>query len=237
MKIFLIVLVTALTACQVTETVPLKEDPIKKAYKSVVRLRTAHITDGTSYIASGFAVSKKYIMTANHFCSISNLGQVLGSRKPTEMHIVNNNGELELKGPLTIVDLHVKEDICVLEKRNHGVIPLKFVPNYGKVKIGDNLSIIGNPHGHFPSRSDGYVVNRFSAVWYKKGKRMKAFINRLVVSAAITGGSSGAPVLNSKGEVLGMIILKDPHVGSTYQHVGFATTAKSLKRFLKTLGK
>ena len=89
-------------------------------------------------------------------------------------------------------------------------------------RIGTAIYAIGAPRGLDKSVSNGLVSQL-------RGGQDARFLQ---ISAPISGGSSGGPVLNSKGEVVAMATayLMDA------QNLNFAVPAESLKKFLQTAG-
>ena len=97
-----------------------------------------------------------------------------------------------------------------------------------KARIGDKVFIIGAPYGIERSLSVGYISGKY---------KRKDSINNLITTefiqsdAAINQGSSGAPMLNVEGEVIGVasfIITQS----QGFQGIGFATTSNIAKKML-----
>ena len=78
---------------------------------------------------------------------------------------------------------------------------LSALPLSDGVKTGDNIRVIGHPDGRFYTLTEGIVSRVFTeATSDEEGTR-----TWLTVTADYGGGSSGAPVLNEVGEVVGMV--------------------------------
>ena len=81
-------------------------------------------------------------------------------------------------------------------------------------KTGEEIRVVGHPDGRFYSLTEGIVSRVFTeATSDEKDER-----TWLSVTADYGGGSSGAPVLNAAGEVVGMVsstaaLLADPEEG------------------------
>jgi S1-C subfamily serine protease len=82
--------------------------------------------------------------------------------------------------------------IVFLASENKGEIP---IGKSSELKIGDKLVVIGSPQGLEQSVSEGIL----------SGRRKVGVIEYLQLSVPISPGSSGSPVFNKYGEVVGMV--------------------------------
>ena len=73
--------------------------------------------------------------------------------------------------------------------------------NSDEVKIGDQIFVIGAPFGLGHSLTVGYVSGKYNRKLIESGFVSTEFIQ---TDAAINKGSSGAPMFNMKGEVIGI---------------------------------
>lgn len=87
--------------------------------------------------------------------------------------------------------------------------------DWSAVSVGDPLYVIGSPLGIQQTLTAGLV----------SGKRVLQDKDLLQLSAGVSPGSSGSPVLNSRGEVIGMVT-SSFNEGQT---LNFALSAKDLK--------
>ena len=86
---------------------------------------------------------------------------------------------------------------------------------------GERVAVIGNPLGFDGTISDGIVsANRTD----KNG------VDLIQITAPISHGSSGSPVVNSHGEVLGIATM----IFSGGQNLNFAVSAREIAKVLKT---
>lgn len=195
-------------------------------YKSVAKVQVVSKKNPTRVmLATGFAIDRKRIMTAGHFCvEAAKLQEEEIVNKNIQMMFVNNNDELFLMDGLKIVALDREMDVCVLEKRGHGLIPLRFSKKYERIRIGDRVTAVGAPLGMFPVKTEGRVVAPKA-----EGLNFNPLNDRLVVSTPVTSGSSGSPVLNEHGRVVGMVVM----VAKGFNHISFAVRTKMIKKFLK----
>ena len=98
-----------------------------------------------------------------------------------------------------------------------GIKPLP-LGNSSDVKIGETVYVAGNPKGLEGTFSNGIISSRRDP--YTK--------ERLQMTAPISPGSSGGPVLNSKGEVIGVSFMT--LVGG--QNLNFAIPSRYLTELL-----
>ena len=112
-------------------------------------------------------------------------------------------------------------DLALLKVTAHGVTPLP-LGDSDAVQIGETVYVAGNPLGFEGTFSDGIISGRRDSAGKKE---------RLQMTAPISPGSSGGPVLNRKGEVIGVSTsLYNPLFG---QNLNFAVTSKALTTLLR----
>jgi serine protease Do len=152
---------------------------------------------------SGFIVDPKgYIITNNHV--VDNADKI----------VVKIHGDLtEYRAKLIGVD--VETDVAVI-KIDAGR-PLAYAPmgNSDGVQVGDWAVAIGSPFGLEASVTAGIVS--------AKGRDINAqqFQRFIQTDAAINPGNSGGPLLNIRGEVIGVNTMIATQSGG-YQGIGFA---------------
>lgn len=86
-----------------------------------------------------------------------------------------------------------RRDLVVLRIPATGMRPLPFGDDRA-IEVGDPVYVMGNPLGLEGTFSDGLV----------SGKRTVDGVALIQISAPISPGSSGGPVLNDRGEVIGV---------------------------------
>lgn len=195
------------------------------AYKSTVKLQVRRIGHTEALGASGFAIDKSRIMTAGHFCLTAYEGAVTGLLEDSvEIVYVNNNGELSIIENAKVESIDEKLDLCVIKKEKHGIVPLDLAGEKTELKVHDSVIIVGSPLGFFPVTESGRVITPLS-----EGFNVVSLNGRLLVSAPVTSGNSGGPVLNRQGKVIGVVIAKI----RGFDHVAFAVTLKDMHKFLE----
>lgn len=185
-------------------------------YKTIARVESPVIGRPLDKMtATAFAVNRKYLVTAGHFCADVKKDPTLSE----ELNLVglNNNFEKIDIGSPKIVKYDMKRDLCLLKLKKHGITPLEIVKKFHQnVGPGDKITIIGAPNGIFPIETNGRI-----AMPYEKQK--------IVMSIPAFDGNSGSPVLNELNQVIGVAIEKDVE----YHHIIYATPAIFLRKFLK----
>lgn len=181
-----------------TNPQPNQYNPIS-SYQSVARLYIDTPTGQMS--ATGFAVDKDHLMTAAHFCIPALEVQIFeDNTKSIHMEYYGNNLKTEHQSGLEVEEVSDTQDLCLIKKKDHGLRPLK-IAYYNDVGVGDRVWIVGAPLGVFLAEYPGRVI-------ITKLIHNSFILNgKLIVSAASAPGISGSPVLNNKGEVIGVLVM------------------------------
>lgn len=115
-----------------------------------------------------------------------------------------------------------KKDIALL--KIDVPIELKTVKlgDSGKIKVGQKVLAIGNPFGFNGTLTQGII----SRIDYAK--------NRIQTDAAINPGSSGGPLLNKQGEIIGINqAIYNPDNNISNIGIGFAIPINLVKEYLE----
>ena len=117
-----------------------------------------------------------------------------------------------------------KELDIALVKINADHLPFAKLGNSDALKIGEWVVAIGNPLGLEHTVTQGIIS--------AKGRRLDTGVSSfLQTDAAINRGNSGGPLLNLRGEVVGINTAINP----AGQNIGFAVPISSVTRILKDL--
>lgn len=99
------------------------------------------------------------------------------------------------------------------------VVPVVF-GNSGRVSVGDPVVAIGNQLGLTGSTTAGVVSGLNRVTTGAGGRRLAGLIQ---FDAAVNPGSSGGPLVNTKGQTVGIVVsLANPTAAGTFIGVGFA---------------
>ena len=125
-------------------------------------------------------------------------------------------------------------DICLL-KVNGKELPYVALGNSDEVIIGEWAIALGNPFGLFEINDKPTVtVGVISATGMKLGQMENRYYHDMIeTDAAINGGNSGGPLVNSNGEVIGMnTLIFTGGQSSTYIGYGFAIPINKIKKIV-----
>src|SRR5436309_5045342 len=118
-------------------------------------------------------------------------------------------------------------DLAVLKIDEPGVKPLKLADS-DIVQPGDFVLAIGNPLGFEETVTDGIISSK------GRPSRSDAFADLLQTNAAINPGNSGGPLINLRGEVIGINTVIASTTGGS-QGLGFAIPSNTVRSALESL--
>jgi serine protease Do len=153
----------------------------------------------------------------------------------TNQHVIEQASDIEVqlmddrKFPAKIVGRDVRTDLALLKIEATGLPPLP-LGDSDKLEVGELVLAIGNPFGLEYSVSLG-IVSRKGRALGSSG----AFDDYIQTDASVNPGNSGGPLLNMRGEVIGINTAVIPN-----RRVAFAipvNLAKSLLPDLQSKGR
>jgi serine protease Do len=148
----------------------------------------------------------------------------------TNNHVVDQVDEIEVQlsdgrtKKARLMDADPQLDLAVLKIDNPAVKPLVLADS-DKVQVGDFVLAIGNPFGLEETVTDGIIS-------YKG--RASDLGELLQTNAAINPGNSGGPLINLRGEVVGINTAIASTSGSS-AGVGFAIPSNTVRTVLESL--
>jgi len=141
----------------------------------------------------------------------------------------------ELKGEIKGVDQRSDLAIIKINARN---LPVATLGDSSNLKIGQWVVAIGNPFGFALQNSEPTVTaGVISALHRSLGRGLsqdKDYNDLIQTDAAINPGNSGGPLVNLKGEVVGINVAIFSTSGG-YQGIGFAIPVNNAKRVISRL--
>lgn len=151
----------------------------------------------------------------------------------TNNHVVDQVDEIEVQlsdgrtKKARLVGSDAVVDLAVLKIDEPGVKPLKFGDS-DAVQAGDFVVAIGNPFGFEETVTDGIISSK------GRPNRVDGFGDFLQTNAAINPGNSGGPLVNLRGEIIGINTAIISRSGGS-QGIGFAIPSNSVKTALESL--
>ena len=209
---FLAVITVLLLFCPLSTVFPQTTLPAadiaEKALAATVYLEMKDSNGKVLGFGSGFFVKTNLIATNYHV--------IAGAAKGTAK-LVGKYTTYNIEG-VTATDK--TNDLALLKVTVYGIKPLS-LGDSDPVRIGETVYVAGNPKGLEGTFSNGIISSR----------RDKYTKERLQMTAPISPGSSGGPVLNRKGEVIGVSFAR--HRSIDAENLNFAIPSKYLKKLLE----
>jgi Trypsin-like peptidase domain len=174
-----------------------------KLPKEIVLLVTADEGDNPIALGSGFFVQSNVIATAYH---------VIKFAPQIYAKIVGRRG----RHKITLIDPDGKNDLVLLRIDDVKGRSLR-LGNLARLRVGDDIYVMGNPEGLEGTFSRGNI----SAI--RNGGGL------IQITAPISHGSSGGPVLDDRGEVIGIAV----GILTEGQNLNFAVPVSKLAPLLK----
>jgi len=193
----------------------------EKSEPGVVRVNVQRTdqANGTSGVGSGFVFDKKgHIITNSHVVKDvkkvvvtfldgrSYNAEIIGFDEFTDIGVVKVNADLSLLQPLALGDS-------------------------SNLKVGEPIAAIGNPFGLSGSMTSGIVSQLGRLLPSGAGYSIPDVIQ---TDAAINPGNSGGPLLNMRGEIVGINTAIQSTTGE-FTGVGFAVPSQTIAKIVPSL--
>ena len=151
----------------------------------------------------------------------------------TSAHVIDENSTIEVKtskGEVyrasVIFKPQNKSDLMLIKISAKKQLPVAKLGDSSVLKVGQKVLAIGNPFGFSGTLTTGII----SRIDYEK--------NKIQTDAAINPGSSGGPIVNADGEVIGISqSIYNPDNNRSNIGIGFAIPVNDVKKLLTAYGK
>jgi len=142
--------------------------------------------------SSGYVITESGLMVSNYHVINQNVARCKA------IAVADSQGRVyNIK---SVVAASEKDDVAVLQLEGNGFEPLMLAPD--APPPGSTVHVISHPQGNCYYFTSGNVARYFME---RKGGDDQHPVRRIAITADYGGGSSGAPLLNERGEVVGMV--------------------------------
>jgi len=199
-------------------------EAFRKIHQSVVIVRTKQVDLSSSSnaisiidgLGSGVLISADgKILTAAHVVQTSDVASV---EFPDGQEVIAR-----------VIGTDVRSDVALLQLKEvpSGIAPAT-LGDSNKLEVGDEIFVVGAPYGISQTLTAGHLSGRH---WLNKNDASATAVEFLQTDAAVNGGSSGSPVFNLNGDVVGIISSLMSRSGGS-EGLAFATASNTARRFL-----
>ncbi len=204
------------------QSTPAIEDVIARILPSVVTVINQQFVPGFSQeegrvVGSGVIVDERgYIATNNHVID-----------NPGELHVIFADGREALA---ELVAADPGQDLALL-KVSLGDLPAILWGDSSTVRLGQEVYAIGSPLGDFPNSVSFGIVSGLNRALEMNEHVIEGLIQ---TDAAINRGSSGGPLINRRGEMIGIntFIIRESEDRGIAEGIAFAIPVNTAKQLL-----
>ena len=199
----------------------------KKALASVVNVTSSAVAYDFFYGAvpqqgqgTGFILDKSgRILTNNHV--------ILPNSRQIEVTLADKR-----KAKAKLIGSDPSHDLALLQIQASDLVPATLSDSSGLV-VGQKVYAIGNPFGLNGTMTTGII----SSIRSVRGPQGAPIENAIQTDAAINPGNSGGPLLNSRGEVIGITSMIASNGADQNSGIGFAIPINTAKAVLEDFAK
>ena len=171
---------------------------------------------------SGFILNKDgLILTNNH---------VIGNAQPGNISVTLSDKH---QYKATVVTVDKGHDLALLKINAPNLAPATLAESSGGLEVGQRVYAIGNPFGLSGTMTRGII----SAIRTIRGGENDLIEGAIQTDASVNPGNSGGPLLNSRGEVIGITTMIASNGAEQSAGIGFAIPINTAKAVLDDYAK
>ncbi len=199
----------------------------KKALASVVNVTSSAVAYDFFYGAvpqqgqgTGFILDKSGRVLTNNHVILPNSRQIevtLSDKRKVKAKLIGDDPS---------------HDLALLQIQASDLVPATLSDSSGLV-VGQKVYAIGNPFGLNGTMTTGII----SSIRSVRGPQGAPIENAIQTDAAINPGNSGGPLLNSRGEVIGITSMIASNGADQNSGIGFAIPINTAKAVLEDFAK
>lgn len=155
----------------------------------------------------------------------------------TNFHVIENASKIDvvfdkISYPAVVIGTAPNNDLAILQvKAPANILKPAKLGDSSKLQIGQTAIAVGNPFGVLGRTMTSGII---SSVNRDVKIQNMVFRGMIQTDAAINGGNSGGPLVNTDGEVIGINTLIFSQTGGSVG-IGFAIPINTAKRFIPSL--
>jgi S1-C subfamily serine protease len=153
--------------------------------------------DGAEGTGSGFIIRGGYIVTDNHVVTLD------GEVTHASLEVYFSDGK---SAPGLLVGRDPYSDIAIIKVAGDGRLPALTMGNSASVEVGDPVLAVGSPLGLADTVTSGIVsaVDRPVQPGAATASAPQVYFDAIQTDAPINPGNSGGPLVNARGQVIGV---------------------------------
>jgi S1-C subfamily serine protease len=196
------------------------------ANRGVVNISTSAVRPETLLLATEIEGNGSGIVLDQQGHVLTNYHVISDSQK---ISVTLFNGEVY---PATLVGQDPHNDVAVIQVSapETSLFPIP-MGDSSNLKVGQHIVAIGNPFGLERTMTTGIISSLNRQITSKTGRKIHSIVQ---IDAALNQGNSGGPLLNSRGELIGMNTAIATRSGDN-AGIGFAIPINTIKRVVTQL--
>ncbi|MGB4420569.1 MAG: trypsin-like peptidase domain-containing protein [Candidatus Saccharimonadales bacterium] len=201
-------------------------DEISKGVVNISTRKIGYTWFGQKIISEGAGTgivisSDGYILTNNHVVDNSD-----------EVSVTISNGkEIEAK----VIKKDSSKDLAIIKVKSDEKLFAVKLGDSDKLKVGESVLAIGNVLGRYSNSVTLGIISGLGRPIITSGSGLYGNLQELEdliqTDAAINSGNSGGPLVNMKGEVIGI----NTAIDGTAQNIGFAVPINHAKKLVSSI--